>query len=167
MPRRKSPWGTRRHRGNAEEAHRFQRAFSAKTLRLCDSVVGVSVFIHNLSVLHRKGAKIAKVRKENQSATRTAPIFHRHPQGALRPLRLRGEVFRFMNAGPAPANASRSGIRCIPYRSRPAERSSMGIPGDWASRGSATVPDRSRHGRRRPCRPSRRRPAVCRRGCCR
>ena len=32
------------------------------------------------SVLHRKGAKIAKVRKEKQSATRTASIFHRHPQ---------------------------------------------------------------------------------------
>ena len=32
------------------------------------------------SVLHRKGAKIAKVRKEKQSATRTASIFNRPPQ---------------------------------------------------------------------------------------
>jgi hypothetical protein len=57
------------------------------------------------SVPHRKGAEIAKVRKENQSATRTASIFHRHPQGEwsstinllfpLRSLRLRAFAVRF------------------------------------------------------------------------
>ena len=57
------------------------------------------------SVLHRKGAEIAKVRKENQSATRTAPIFHLDPQGEwsstikrlfpLRSLRLLAFAVRF------------------------------------------------------------------------
>ncbi len=56
-------------------------------------------------VLHRKGAKIAKVREENQSATRTAPVFHLDPQGEwsstinpsfpLRSLRLRAFAVRF------------------------------------------------------------------------
>ena len=67
------------------------------------------------SVLHRQGAEIAKVRKENQSATRTAPVFHRHPQGEwpstthllfpLRSLRLRAFAVRFSGAMPLLARA--------------------------------------------------------------
>ena len=50
-------------RGGTEETHRktpLPKVFSAKTLRLCDSVVGVSAFILKTSPQRREGAKIAK-----------------------------------------------------------------------------------------------------------
>jgi hypothetical protein len=78
---------------------------AALVIGLIISIFQAATQILKNSVLHRKGAKIAKVRKENQSATRTAPVFHRHPQGEwsstthllfpLRSLRLRAFAVRF------------------------------------------------------------------------